>query len=135
VPVPDLQLELPALSARLPEARHRVREFCERVRLDEEIIERVQFAVHEAAANAVVHGYRSKPRDTTYMVEASITADALVVVVHDHGVGIAPSSAPPPTERRGVGLRLIHALSDHANISSQAGRGTRVEMQFGIGKA
>jgi stage II sporulation protein AB (anti-sigma F factor) len=131
---PNLELELPAVRARLAEARHRIREFCERVRLDEEVIERVQLAVHEAASNSIVHGYDEEQRDATYMLEASVASDALVVIVHDYRVGMTAASALP-TQRRGLGLGLIHALCDHANITSQPGHGTRVEMQFGIGRS
>lgn len=101
--------------------------------MDEEVIERVQLAVHEAAANSIVHGYAEEQRDATYMLEASVASDALLVIVHDYGAGMTAASALP-TKGRGRGLALIHALCDHANITSHPGRGTRVEMQFGIGR-
>jgi stage II sporulation protein AB (anti-sigma F factor) len=128
-----LELELPAVSARLALARHRIREFCERVPVDEEVIERVQIAVHEAATNSVVHGYDDEHVDATYMLEARVASGALVVIIHDYGVGMTAASALP-TKGRGLGLALIHALCDHANVTSQPGYGTRVEMQFRLGR-
>ena len=92
----------------------------------------MQLTVHEAATFVVVHGYEQ--RDATYMLEAGVTSDALVVIVRDYTVATTPVSALA-RERRGFGFRLIHALSDHANITSQPGCGTRVELQFGIGNA
>jgi stage II sporulation protein AB (anti-sigma F factor) len=129
----DLELELPAVAATIPRARRGITEVFERLGADEEVIERAQIAVTEAASNCVLHGYGEDATGKTYMVEASVLDDAIVIVVHDCGVGItSQSESAVPVPGRGLGLGLIHALADLADVSSQPGKGTRVVMHFEV---
>jgi len=122
-----LELELPAAADCLPGARRELTEFCRLLGLDGDVAERVRIAVNEACSNCVRHAYRDAAAGCTYMLEMRIEDNALLVVVHDCGVGIALASA---NGGLGLGFRIIAELADGIDVSSRAGFGTRVAMRF-----
>jgi anti-sigma regulatory factor (Ser/Thr protein kinase) len=83
-------------------------------------------AVTEAVTNVVRHAYSAPGGTVTLRAEAS--ANELVVVVADEGIG-----SRGPIARRspgmGVGLALIRELSASAHLES-ANTGTTVTMRF-----
>jgi serine/threonine-protein kinase RsbW len=123
----SLELELPAAADCLPGARRELTEFCDLVGLDGDVAERVRIAVNEACANCVRHAYRDAEAGCTYMLETRVEDDALLVVVHDCGIGIA---LPSVNGGMGFGFRIIEELADGIDVSSRAGFGTRVAMRF-----
>lgn len=80
----------------------------------------VVLACHEACANAVKHASRA---DSSFVVEAALTGEQLVLTVRDQGVW-----QPPPPQQRGRGLALIEALMTEVEISADA-QGTQLRMQ------
>jgi anti-sigma regulatory factor (Ser/Thr protein kinase) len=65
----------------------------------------------------VLHAYGCDRTSSTYMLETRIEDHALVVIVHDYGVGIG--MAPNRSVGIGFGLRLIKELADSADVSSR----------------
>ena len=63
------------------------------------------------------------------MLETRVTDDALLVVVHDYGIGMT-SGQPSTNMGLGLGMKLIERLTDGTHISTCQGRGTRVAMRF-----
>jgi stage II sporulation protein AB (anti-sigma F factor) len=129
-----IELEFPAVPEAIPEARRAISEMCEQLRLAVDLAERVRLAVTEAVTNCVLHAFDCGHHAATYMLQSRTEDNALVVVVHDNGVGMAsiptPMHRPIPGIGLGLGLRIIHELADSADVSSKPGAGTRVAMRF-----
>lgn len=93
-------------------------------------------AVTEACNNVVLHAYGGE--EGPLEVDVYALADAIAVVVRDHGSGIAP---PPEQDAgdmaiaSGLGLPVIHALSRDVEIKDRPGGGTEVRMEFDAPRA
>jgi anti-sigma regulatory factor (Ser/Thr protein kinase) len=94
--------------------------------LDDDQATLVAMVVTEAAANVVLHAYPDP--DQPGMIEFAADTDdgELRVCVSDRGVGI---DRPSANRGLGAGLRIMRGLA-RTRISSQPGRGTRVELRF-----
>jgi anti-sigma regulatory factor (Ser/Thr protein kinase) len=105
VPHP-LQIEFPARTHELSSVRARLDEWL--ARLGAAAHERfdIVIAVHEAAANAVVHAYRDRP-GYLVTIDARYRAGEVVIAVRDHGEWFAR-----PEDHDGRGLDLINGLVD-----------------------
>jgi len=85
---------------------------------------RLQVAVAEALANAVIRGNREDPRKSVY-VEAELFPDRIHVYVTDEGDGFDPAQVPEPIlpeqlfETCGRGLFLIRQLVDEVRFNEQ----------------
>ena len=91
----------------------------------------VETALHEALANAIVHGCR---KDPTKQVEFSVSCDqarGMLIVVRDPGSGFDPASLPSPLvgqqiyETHGRGIYLINQLMDEVRFEKG---GTEIHM-------
>jgi serine/threonine-protein kinase RsbW len=122
-----LELELPAAADGLSGARREITELCSELGLRGDLVERVRIAVNEACANCVRHAFRDAAAGCTYMLESRIEDDALLVVVHDCGIGIG---LPGAAAGLGLGFRIIEELADGTDVSSRLGFVTRVAMRF-----
>jgi anti-sigma regulatory factor (Ser/Thr protein kinase) len=96
-------------------------------------VEGIGMAVHEALANAIIHGNHSdpeKPVDVTVAVNESCD---LLIVVRDSGAGFDPRSVPNPTvgdsllADHGRGIFLIRQFMDRVDFRFK--QGTEVVMQ------
>ncbi|HEU5169965.1 MAG TPA: ATP-binding protein [Gemmatimonadales bacterium] len=91
---------------------------------------RLQVAVAEALANAVIRGNREDPAKQVH-VEAQLFPDRIEVYVTDEGDGFDPAQVPEPllpdrvSGTRGRGLFLIRKLVDDVRFSE---RGTSICM-------
>lgn len=101
------------------------------VKCDHRHLERVELALREALANAVIHGNRQDPGKKV-VVRCFCQPDrGMLLVVEDEGSGFDPAKVPNPTqaecllETHGRGLFLMHRMMDRVRISR---RGTRVTM-------
>jgi len=88
----------------------------------------INAAVSEACNNVVVHAYEGK--DGPMDIYLSIRPSELEVIVRDDGVGIRPNVPEPGLEVQGLGLSLIHALTDRVEFLGGMGEGTEVRMGF-----
>ena len=124
-----LDLDLPAVPASCPHARHAVREALVDTAVE---MAAVDLAVSEAVTNVVVHAYRDRgPADEPGRVRVALSVEdeAAWVVVTDEGVGLAPRLDSPGL---GMGLSLIASMCDGFEIE-QREDGTRVHMRFALG--
>jgi serine/threonine-protein kinase RsbW len=93
---------------------------------------RLQVAVAEALANAVLQGNRQDPAKLV-SVQAELHPDVVVIHVTDEGDGFDPARVPDPlspdqmAETGGRGLFLIRKLVDDVRFNE---RGTSICMTF-----
>jgi serine/threonine-protein kinase RsbW len=125
----SLDLDLPAVPASCPYARHAVREALASVAVD---MAAVELAVSEAVTNVVVHAYRdagAEDEPGPVRVSVIVEDDAAWVTVADEGAGMAPRVDSPGL---GMGLSLIAGSCDGLEIE-QRHDGTRIHMRFALG--
>lgn len=113
-----------AVPESVPEARLRVRRWCEGARVDGRIQGDLLLAVTEAAANVVQYAYPGG-RAGTFSLDARRDAGDLVVEIRDEGVGMR---AAAPTRGGGLGLEIIRRMFP-ASTLREAGSGTRVTIR------
>jgi serine/threonine-protein kinase RsbW len=85
-------------------------------------------AVTEACNNVVQHAYEGE--EGPLEVEIYAQPGAVEVVVRDHGIGIRPHAESGEDAHAGIGLPVIHALTQRVEFRNLAGGGTEVGMQF-----
>ena len=99
--------------------------------LSESKLEEFGYAVGEALANAVEHGYR----EDSYLdvrVHAMESDRAIVVEVEDSGMGFNPSEVKDPQAEavRGYGLQIMRATADRVSFERN-GRLVRLRKYLG----
>jgi serine/threonine-protein kinase RsbW len=85
-------------------------------------------AVTEVCNNVVLHAYDGQ--EGQLEVEVHALAGALDVVVRDRGIGIRPHVGERTQPHTGLGMPIVHALTQRLLFSKLAGGGTEVRMQF-----
>jgi serine/threonine-protein kinase RsbW len=125
-----LNLVFPAIPEGVPQARAAVTELCEQLGLEDQLADDIRLAVTEACTNCVLHSQGDTPGDATFVIEAHVEGDELVVVVRDFGGGLL--RAPAGSGGLGLGMQLIEQLSASSEVSSRPGGGTRVAMHFAV---
>jgi serine/threonine-protein kinase RsbW len=98
------------------------------VRLDEAEANDILTAATEACNNVVLHAYEGE--EGPLKVEVRLVADALQVVVRDHGTGIKARSIANESSL-GIGLPIIRTLVDRLELRDGPEGGTEVCMEFG----
>jgi stage II sporulation protein AB (anti-sigma F factor) len=99
-------------------------------------VEELKVAVSEAATNVVVHAYPGEAAGAGLIrVRLAVRDDgALVVEVHDDGVGIADLEAArrrrpsPEGEGTGLGFLFMESFADELEVTSAPGSGTTVRL-------
>ncbi|MEU4745481.1 ATP-binding protein, partial [Actinosynnema sp. NPDC023658] len=122
---PPLRRTAPARPAELAVMRRHVTAWATTAGLSENLLDDLQLALGEAAANAVDHAYPpDAPGDFTY--DIATTAQGLHVVVRDHG-----RWRPEPADKghRGRGLQIIRTIGLRATFD-HADDGTTVEFDL-----
>lgn len=115
-------------------ASSEVKKKLKQLNVDLQIVKRVVVALYEAEVNVVAHAYNG-------VMKVEIDEERIVLVLEDSGPGIPDidqamvegfSTASPEVREMGfgagMGLPNIKKNVDHLNISSEVGKGTRVEM-------
>jgi len=101
----------------------------------DELIE-IKTMVSEGIANAIIHGYEGIQKQKVY-VSVVIDQRIVEIIIEDKGKGIDNiEQAREPLfttkanlERSGMGLTIIESLSDHFEIHSKVGEGTKLVIQ------
>jgi anti-sigma regulatory factor (Ser/Thr protein kinase) len=115
-----LDLTEVAAPAKVRRIRHKAADAAAQAGASSRVVDEVTLCVGEAAANAATHAYEDEEGTVRVLVEAD---DDLTVVVCDQGGGMSAAQS-------GLGLRIIHALSQDVSISTEPGRGTELRMHF-----
>ncbi len=118
--MPLLELWLTADPKEVPGARHQAMKACTESSLTEEDCFRLDLALGEALANAVVHGapLDTQKKDPHVFLSLWRYDDHLIIQIEDHGPGFIPPSPPyqMPVEAweatSGRGLPLMETLTD-----------------------
>jgi len=100
----------------------------------------IKTAVSEAVTNCVVHAYDNEVGDIE--MYACINGDNIYISITDKGIGIEDINkakepfytSKPSKERSGMGFTVMESFMDEVKISSQKGKGTKVEMYKSLGK-
>ncbi|MCS7475915.1 SpoIIE family protein phosphatase [Umezawaea endophytica] len=121
VPAP-LRESLPAEPGELSGMRRRVGLWGSAAGLSADLLDDLQLALGEAAANSVDHAYPDGSGDFDYEV-ARDDRGGVHVVVRDHGRW---RPVPPDNGHRGRGLRIIRALSESSSFDHGA-HGTTID--------
>ncbi|HEX3911115.1 MAG TPA: ATP-binding protein [Solirubrobacteraceae bacterium] len=88
----------------------------------------IRTAVTEACNNVVLHAYEGA--EGPLQVELYLMAEAVEVVVRDHGTGIRPHIRSEEEAALGIGLSIIQALAPRVEFKDVPGGGTEVRMEF-----
>ena len=122
---PPLRNTVPAQPPELSAMRRKVTAWAATAGLSADLLDDLQLALGEAAANAVDHAYPpDAPGDFTY--DVATTATGLRVTVRDHG-----RWRPEPEDKgyRGRGLQIIRTIGESAVFHHTEG-GTTVEFHL-----
>ena len=99
--------------------RHDARVFLQGFGVPDSVVSDVVLSLQEACKNAIRFAHSKRDIDVT----VAVGADAIQLVVHDHGAGFHPSARtrtpatpPDPLAQHGRGLFLIGALMDDVQI-------------------
>jgi serine/threonine-protein kinase RsbW len=95
--------------------------------MDPELLDDLKTAVSEACNNVVIHAYEGRPGPMALDLFAS--QDGLRVTVDDEGVGLDRTSAALDATA-GIGVSVIHALTETASFAPRPDGGTEVTMDF-----
>jgi len=93
--------------------------------------EAIELALHEALANAVVHGAREDPSKTVECLVACDEQRGILIIVRDPGPGFDPQNIPACTvgenlfSNHGRGIFLINQLMDKVEFHKN---GTEIHM-------
>ena len=125
---PDLRLVLPSTAENVALVRRALSGVVDVLELGEDRLLDINAAVSEACNNVVVHAYEGTegPMDVYLCIQPT----ELEVIVSDDGVGIRPNVPEPDLDIQGLGLSLIHALTDRVEFLGGTGEGTKVRMSF-----
>jgi len=119
-----LRRRLPAVSASLPKIRALTIDFVTaHCNAEEALLSNIALCVTEAAGNAVLHAYDQPGGEITLTVQH--TNGMIIVEICDEGIGTPAAS---PAAGLGLGLKIVHTLSDATSTRSTSG--LRVTMRF-----
>jgi signal transduction histidine kinase/DNA-binding NarL/FixJ family response regulator len=119
---------LPAVPAKIPEARYRLRDWLTGVAVDRRREADILLATGEAVSNAIEHGSAGDSL-RTISIEAFVRDHTITATVSDTGRWSGDSSASQRSLRGGRGLTMINGLADHVKTVRTA-HGTRITLTF-----
>jgi anti-sigma regulatory factor (Ser/Thr protein kinase) len=133
---PTAHLLLPCRSESVPTARALLHRDLERWEVPEEVADAIMLACGEAVTNAVVHGSWGQ-RDTVMVIRWAMAGGRFSFSVQDRGPGFessrtAISRRAHPSQNRGRGLYIMHALMDRVVVDSGL-TGTRILLEKALG--
>ncbi|MBZ5543951.1 MAG: ATP-binding protein [Acidobacteriia bacterium] len=122
---------IPSTLAALEGVVERLLTLARDVKCDHHHLERVELALREALANAIIHGNQQNPGKKVAVRCFCQPDRGMLLVVEDEGSGFDPGRVPDPTQAEclldthGRGLFLMRRMMDRVRISR---RGTRITM-------
>jgi serine/threonine-protein kinase RsbW len=128
--IPNVCLSLPSRPENVLVVRQALTGVAECLELDAVETNDLTTAVTEACNNVVLHAYDGG--EGPLEVDVHALADAVAVVVRDHGRGIIRPMTDEQDEdaRVGLGLPVIAALARDVELKDRDGGGTEVRMEF-----
>jgi serine/threonine-protein kinase RsbW len=108
-------------------------EFAERAGFRDASLEQIALAVHETAANAVIHGNRYS-REKKVSVAISIIDNQFKITIGDEGEGFDPHAIPESSSLQellrvhGRGVYLSRVLMDEYRVQFRDSGGTEVTL-------
>jgi len=130
---PTAHLLLPCRSDAVPTVRALLARDLKRWAIAEDVADSILLATSEAVANAVVHGSWGK-REAVMVIRWALSDGLLFTFqVQDRGPGFDNSRAAisrraHPSQNRGRGLYIMHALMDRVVVDSSL-TGTRILLE------
>lgn len=118
---------VPAAADRLPELRHALLHWSQRLALTPDRAEQLILATYEALANAVQHAYRDGVGTLDLYAVHRPWSGVVEVRVADRGNWLPPSADPGPLHGRG--LPLMRELADSVEVHPQQD-GTTVVLRW-----
>lgn len=132
----EINVTMPALIHNTSLARLIVMGILTPLDADTQQLTEIKTVVSEAVTNAIIHGYEGNAEG---IVELKVALDGrqLVVVVKDHGVGIADVAlalqplftTKQDEERSGLGFMIMESFTDDFEVISAPGVGTTVTFE------
>lgn len=111
-----------------------LKDYLERLGMDEDTRHWVDLVVREALANAIKHGNEQDPAKQVH-VDLAVEESELVIQVEDEGVGFDPSLLGDPLapenilRPNGRGIFYMKSFMDDIHYSSGPGGGTMVTLR------
>lgn len=111
-----------------------LKDYLERLGMDEDTCHWVDLVVREALANAIKHGNEQDPAKQVH-VDLAVEESELVIQVEDEGVGFDPSLLGDPLapenilRPNGRGIFYMKSFMDDIHYSSGPGGGTMVTLR------
>jgi anti-sigma regulatory factor (Ser/Thr protein kinase) len=129
---PTAHLLLPCRSDSVPTVRALLHRDLERSQVLAEVADAILLASGEAVTNAVVHGSWGQ-QDSVMVIRWAVSGGRFSFSVQDRGPGFdssrtAMSRRAHPSQNRGRGLYLMHALMDRVVVDSGL-NGTRILLE------
>lgn len=134
--VNKIKIEFLSLSVNESFARAAIAGFFSELDPTIEEIAEIKTSVSEAVSNAIIHGYKNETSGIV-IVECSYDEHRKIVIsVQDNGVGIEDIqkareplfTTGSPEERAGMGFTVMESFTDHVEVASKLGEGTKVLM-------
>ena len=125
-----LDVTYPALASQIPAIRHAVGDVARGLGAGDDVLLQINLAVSEAATNAILHAYRDRAAGEAGDVRIVVRGNgdrALVVHVHDDGIGLAPR---PDSPGLGLGLCLMAHETERFEVCKSPDGGTEVVLHF-----
>ena len=124
---PELRLDVPSDPDELARIRHTLARWLDAAAVDERDAYRVALACNEACMNAIEHSFA--PRDAQLHVLARLDADAVDIVVRDHGHWREPRGGGSG----GRGLAMMRSLMDAVDVKPTP-EGTTVHLRRAVAR-
>ena len=135
----EMKLRLPAVSINEAVARSCISAFVAEANPTVEELCDLRCALSEAVTNSVVHAYRGREGETSYVYISVRLYDSreVSIEVSDNGCGIEDIerartplfTTGDPSERCGMGFLVMDNFTDSLSVTSEVGKGTRVLMR------
>lgn len=120
----------------LPEIENYIIDKITELNLSHELMNNIELAVAEAAANSILHGNKSD-KSKEVQIKIHISDSKLSISFKDEGAGFNPSEVPDPTKPENIlkgsgrGIHIMKSLVDDLNYNF-SDYGTELTLIFDI---